>query len=97
MFVFCLQLRAESLANYWSDESNQSLFTPYALQENKWKTSNKIQIKVNEQGLNSLRGLIFDRQSHNKLFDFDNHLDDLKCNWLNPHLHPIIQQSVDQV
>jgi hypothetical protein len=70
----------------------EQLLVPFTLTDGKWKSQKSLNVNVSKKSLRAVRELIYDRQMHSKLYDFDNHLDDLKCNWLNTHLHAIIDE-----
>lgn len=57
-------------------------------QDGKWKSGS---VKIDsKEVLNAIRYFIFQQADHLSLMDFDCHLHDIKCDWLNKHLNHLI-------
>ncbi|XP_015788976.1 ER membrane protein complex subunit 8 [Tetranychus urticae] len=64
------------------NEINETLHV-YQFIEGKWKHKSNGSIEKPEAALDVIRDLVVKKQVHLKLNDFDNHLDDITCDWRN--------------
>ncbi|XP_042221344.1 ER membrane protein complex subunit 8-like isoform X2 [Homarus americanus] len=57
--------------------------------EGKWKSKEKASVHVEAGSLEVISQLLQRRVQHD-INDFDNHLDDLTCDWSNPHINKVL-------
>lgn len=60
--------------------------------DGKWKSAT---VKINKSDIvirNAVRNFIFEDQLHLRIEDFDCHLHDVKCDWLNQNLNDLINE-----
>lgn len=72
------------------DVDLKSTLNLYENTDNKWRSSS---ISINhddKQVLDAIRYFIFKQQDHLTFNDFDCHLHDIKCDWLNQSLNNLI-------
>jgi len=62
----------------------------YQMQDNKWKENSTWHLVGGETALACSSDLMRSK-TYQSLVDFDNHLDDITSDWLNPHLNKVIE------
>ncbi|XP_053213170.1 ER membrane protein complex subunit 8-like [Panonychus citri] len=72
-------------------EINNTLHV-YHFIENKWKNKSNGSIEKPEVSLEVIRNLVVKKQVHLRLEDFDNHLDDVQCDWRNKSINQEIEK-----
>ncbi|XP_028392226.1 ER membrane protein complex subunit 8-like [Dendronephthya gigantea] len=68
----------------------------YHLQENKWKYNEKDLCLADDETLNIVSQLMIGK-AYPSLVDFDNHLDDLSLDWLNPEINKVVDNATVQI
>lgn len=83
-----VMLNGVALADWLAKEdSSEKVLVPYRLADGKWKAAAEQLIADEPHFLAAIRDFIFVHQLHTRqLFDFDNHLEDVRQSWLNPQL-----------
>lgn len=79
------------------DDQNEieTALTTYQMVDQKWKQrTGGYRFHDPKQAFDAVQELIFKKQIHLTLNDFDNHLDDIKADWNNPDINQTIDQLV---
>ncbi|KAI8807375.1 hypothetical protein BJ742DRAFT_773113 [Cladochytrium replicatum] len=69
--------------------SDKVAVLPYSLESGSWKVQPSSSLDVSDIAVKKV-GELVKHKAYEKLVDFDNHLDDIKCNWLNPAVNQLL-------
>lgn len=68
----------------------------YQLQDNKWKLNEKDVCLADDEILSIVSQLMVGK-AYPSLVDFDNHLDELQLDWLNPEINRVVDNATNQI
>jgi len=83
---------ASTLQDHNEMDSSLNLYQYF---DGKWKQkSGGHRIEDSEKTYNAVQDLVYKSQQHLNLNDFDNHLDDIKCDWTNDEINKLIDDWI---
>ncbi|RWS27063.1 COX4 neighbor-like protein [Leptotrombidium deliense] len=83
------------LPNVLSDKSNiDNAVHLYTCVDGKWKQKSGIVHENATKTLSAIQHLVYKKQVHMNIIDFDNHLDDVKCDWRNEDINEQINETI---